>query len=73
MAIIALANLKGGVGKSTLAVNIAGALAPKSALLDAVNIAGALAPKSALLDADHAHARTGGRCGVLAHDTAGVA
>jgi len=35
MAIIALANLKGGVGKSTLAVNIAGAFAPKSALLDA--------------------------------------
>lgn len=35
MAIIALANLKGGVGKSTLAVSIAGALAPKSALIDA--------------------------------------
>jgi chromosome partitioning protein len=35
MAVIALANLKGGVGKSTLAVNIAGALAPKFALLDA--------------------------------------
>lgn len=35
MAIIALANLKGGVGKSTLAVSIAGALAPHSALIDA--------------------------------------
>lgn len=35
MPIIALANLKGGVGKSTLAVSIAGALAPKSALIDA--------------------------------------
>lgn len=33
--IIALANLKGGVGKSTLATNIAGALAPKSVLVDA--------------------------------------
>lgn len=35
MAIIALANLKGGVGKSTLAVNIAGALGPKITLIDA--------------------------------------
>lgn len=35
MAIIALANLKGGVGKSTLAVNIAGVLAPKAVLVDA--------------------------------------
>jgi chromosome partitioning protein len=35
VAIIALANLKGGVGKSTLAVNIAGVLAPKAVLVDA--------------------------------------
>ncbi|MCI5109890.1 MAG: ParA family protein [Marivita sp.] len=35
MAIIALANLKGGVGKSTLAVNISGALAPNVTLVDA--------------------------------------
>ena len=33
--IIAVANLKGGVGKSTLAVGIAGALAPRSVLIDA--------------------------------------
>jgi chromosome partitioning protein len=33
--IVAFANLKGGVGKSTLAVNVAGALAPHSALIDA--------------------------------------
>jgi chromosome partitioning protein len=33
--IIALANLKGSVGESTLAVNIAGAPAPKSVLVDA--------------------------------------
>jgi chromosome partitioning protein len=35
MAIIALANLKGGVGKSTLAVNVAGVLAPSVAVIDA--------------------------------------
>lgn len=35
MPTIALANLKGGVGKSTLAVNLAGALGPKSILIDA--------------------------------------
>lgn len=35
MPIIALANLKGGVGKSTLAVNIAGVLAPRVVLVDA--------------------------------------
>jgi len=35
MPIIAFANLKGGVGKSTLAVNVAGCLAPKSTLIDA--------------------------------------
>lgn len=33
--IVAFANLKGGVGKSTLAVNVAGVLAPHSALIDA--------------------------------------
>ena len=35
MAIIALANLKGGGGKSTLAINVAGVLAPSVAVIDA--------------------------------------
>lgn len=35
MAIIALANLKGGVRKSTLAINVAGVLAPSVAVIDA--------------------------------------